>query len=427
MSTESISIEDTVVTMSKHAYQAGLSLSKTDTETKNKALSILAEKLIGSSDALLAENQKDLIAAKENKLSEAMVDRLAFDDSRIQKMADGVRQVIALPDPVGEVLETNKHPQGMTINKVRVPLGVIGIIYESRPNVTVDCAVLCLKSGNATILRGGKEAFHSNTFLIKIIQESLSEAGVNPDAVQLIPTTDRSAMNILLEQDKYLSCIIPRGGEGLIRFVAEHSRVPVIKHYTGVCNAYVDTKADFAKAVPIIVNAKCQRPGVCNAIENVFVHQNISKEFLPILGKALVDEGVLIKGDQQTLDILTEACISCQAASEEDFYEEFLDKIISIKVVSTMQEAIDNIHRYGSSHSETILTEDEPTAEEFLNAVDSSTVYWNVSTRFTDGFEFGLGAEIGISTDKVHARGPMGLRELTSYKFIVRGDGQIRS
>lgn len=427
MNTATSSIEETVITLSQDAYQAALSLGKINTPTKNKALQILAQKLISSTDALLVENEKDLQAGKENGLSDAMIDRLAFTPERVQKMATGVEQIIALPDPVGELLESYKHPQGMTIDKVRVPLGVIGIIYESRPNVTIDCAALCLKSGNATILRGGKEAFHSNYFLMTLIQDSLEEAGIAREAVQLIPTTDRAAMNVLLEQDKYLSCIIPRGGEGLIRFVSEHSRVPVIKHYTGVCNAYIDAEADLAKAISIVVNAKCQRPGVCNAIENLFVHEKVSTTLLPEIARALHTEGVLLKGDQATCDIFSKENIPCELATEEDYAEEFLDKIISIKVEPDMQAAIDDIHRYGSSHSETIITENKETAEAFLNAVDSATVYWNVSTRFTDGFEFGLGAEIGISTDKVHARGPMGLRELTSYKFIIRGDGQIRS
>ena len=346
-----------------------------------------------------------------------MVDRLRFSEQRIQGMVDGIQQVIDLDDPVGEILESKTRPNGIVINKTLVPIGVIGIIYESRPNVTVDCAILCLKSGNASILRGGKEAFYSNTFLAKLIQEAFEKNGVNPNTVQLIPTTDREALNVLLKQDELVHAIIPRGGEGLIRFVAENSHIPVIKHYKGVCNAYIDKEADIEMATKIVINAKCQRPGVCNAVENLFVHKDIAATALPIVAKELIDNGVSLKVDQESASILEESGTAYEEAREEDYHEEFLDLILSVKLVDSVQEAINCVNQYGSGHSDTIITNNEETARSFQMSVDTATAYWNASTRFTDGFEFGLGAEIGISTDKLHARGPMGLKELYTYKY----------
>ena len=408
------------------ARKAALLMSTLSTEKKNRVLEHLKDLLEKNKNLILEENTKDLIAGKEKHLSSALLDRLELNEKRIQSMILGIDQVIALEDPVGEVLEDYTHPQGMKIRKSRVPLGVIGIIYESRPNVTIDCAILCLKSGNACVLRGGKEAFYSNKILIRFVQEALVKGGLPDASVQLIPTTDREAMSELLRQDAFIDCIIPRGGEGLIRYIAENSRIPVIKHYQGVCNAYIDEEVDWDMAKQVVINAKCQRPGVCNAIENILVHASIATRKLPDLAKALQSNRVKLYGDESTVSILREQGLACNAASENEYSEEFLDLSLAIKVVDSLNGAVDFIHTYGSAHSDMILTNNSKTAENFLNQVDSATVYWNASTRFTDGFEFGLGAEIGISTDKIHARGPMGLRELTTYKYKVYGSGQIR-
>jgi glutamate-5-semialdehyde dehydrogenase len=354
-----------------------------------------------------------------------MLDRLKLNPERIQGMAKGVREVAALPDPVGAVLETKQHPKGFRIDKLRVPIGVIGIIYESRPNVTVDCAVLCLKSGNATILRGGKEAFHSNSALIAIIHDALRASGLDTAAVQLIPTTDRAALQVLLKADQFVHCLIPRGGEGLIRFVAENARMPVIKHYKGLCHVYVHEDALPDRATEILINAKCQRPGVCNAAETLLVDAALLHTWFPNAAHCLHDAGVELRLDPESGEALGDT-IPWSAASSEDFDTEYLDKIISVKTVSGPEAAIDFINTHGSMHSEAIVTENASVAKQFLSAVDAAAVYWNVSTRFTDGYEFGLGAEIGISTDKLHARGPMGLNELTTYKFIATGSGQIK-
>ena len=410
------------------ALDASRELATMDTQAKNAILQSIATGLEASSAALLSENRKDLDAGRENGLSDAMLDRLALTPERIAGMTEGVRQVIALPDPVGEEMERSTRPNGLEIRKVRTPMGVIGIIYESRPNVTIDCAVLCLKSGNVSILRGGKEAFHSNKALSEIIRHALKENGVNPDASTLIPTTDRKALEHLLRLDDYVHCIIPRGGEGLIRFVAENSRIPVIKHYKGVCNLYVDSEADLELARKITINAKCQRPGVCNAIENLFVHQGAATDFLPSATDSLRKEGVELRVDDRTRTALQGATGSngLKDATEADYHEEFHDLVLAVKVVDSLEDAIEQVNRYGSGHSDAIVTKDEDHANRFMEAVDSSSVYWNASTRFTDGFEFGLGAEIGISTDRLHARGPMGLRELCTYKYHVLGTGQVR-
>ena len=419
-------MEATIRTLAEKARAASLKIATLETAIKDTALKRLAELLSKHKDKILEANAKDLSEGEANGLSQALIDRLRFTPERIEAMAEGVRQVISLPDPVGETIEESIRPNGLRLVKRRVPIGVIGIIYESRPNVTVDCAVLCLKSGNACILRGGKEAFHSNTVLASIIQEALSESGIPGEAVQLIPTTNREALNVLLTLDDLVHCIIPRGGEGLIRFVAENSRIPVIKHYKGICNLYVDKDADLDLAETIVENAKCQRPGVCNAAENLFIHKDVAPSFLPKVARLLTSQGVALRLDEKAAAHVKDLDIPYSSATEEDFHEEFLDLILSVKEVDDLESAIDAVNTYGSGHSDAIITANATNAETFLSAVDTSTAYWNASTRFTDGFEFGLGAEIGISTDRLHARGPMGLRELCTYKFIVYGDGQIK-
>jgi len=363
-----------------------------------------------------------LRAAKEDGLSEAMIDRLRLTHERIDGMAQGLRQLVDLPDPVGQLIEEKKRPNGLKINKVRTPIGVIGIIYESRPNVTIDCAGLCLKSGNAAILRGGKEALHSNRALANFIASALKGTELPENSVQLIPTTDRAALNHLLTLDDYVHCIIPRGGEGLIRFVAENSRIPVIKHYKGVCNLYLDENCDPKMAREIAVSAKCGRPGVCNAIENLIVHKSLLTSLLPEIAAELVKNGCTLFADEEARNALGDT--SNKPATDAEFAEEFLDLRLAIKTVNSVEEAISFINQFGSGHSESILTPSAENAQKFQREVDASSVYWNASTRFTDGFEFGLGAEIGISTDRLHARGPMGLEELCTYKFMIEGDGQ---
>jgi glutamate-5-semialdehyde dehydrogenase len=408
--------------LAKRGRNASLALASASTVDKNKALHHIAEALESNRKTLTEENQKDLDAAMDNGLSDAMIDRLRLTHKRIDGMAKGLRQLIDLPDPVGALIEEKERPNGLKIRKVRVPIGVIGIIYESRPNVTIDCAGLCLKSGNASILRGGKEAIHSNTALASIIQDALQTSNLPNDSVQLVPTVDREALNHLLTLDQYIHCIIPRGGEGLIEFVAKNSQIPVIKHYKGVCNLFVEEEADLANAVKIAVSSKCGRPGVCNAIENLIVSEKIAEKFLPLCAKELTAKGCELKVDKKAATILSD--FSTEPANESDFAEEFLDLRLAIKVVDSVDEAISFINQFGSGHSESILTQNKSKADQFLKEVDASSVYWNASTRFTDGFEFGLGAEIGISTDRLHARGPMGLEELCTYKFNIIGNGQ---
>ena len=420
-------IDSMVVQMAAHSKEAALELATFSTEKKNQALATLAQLIEENVDELIEVNKKDLEEGETAGLSQALLDRLKFTPERITQMADGVKEVIALPDPVGEEMEKTLRPNGLEIRKVRVPIGVVGIIYESRPNVTVDCAILCFKSGNASILRGGKEAFHTNTALADLIRRALTENSINENAVQLIPTTDRSALNTLLKCDDAINCIIPRGGESLIRFVVENATIPVIKHYKGVCNVYVDRAADPELANKIVINSKCQRPGVCNAAENLFIHKDIAGKILPSLGKELIEQGVELRADGDAEKILIEANgIPVTYAEEDDFYKEYLDLILSIRVVDSLDEAIGAVNKYGSCHSDAIVTEDESAAHAYMTGVDTATAYWNASTRFTDGYEFGLGAEIGISTDKLHARGPMGLRELTSYKYLIYGSGQVK-
>jgi len=424
---EDTTIENQVRTLGEKALKASRAISTLSTAKKNAVLETLASLIETRSASLKAVNEKDLDAGEASGLSKAMLDRLALTDARIRGMAEGIRQVAALPDPVGVDLSHYDHGQGFRITKRRVPIGVIGIIYESRPNVTIDCAALCLKSGNASILRGGKEAFHSNTALAALVQEALRAHGVTEDAVIFIPTTDRAATLALLKMDDYVHCLIPRGGEGLIRFVAEHARMPVIKHYDGVCNIFVDSEADLTMATEIVVNAKCQRPGVCNSAENLIVEGRSLQSHLIPIAQALREHGVELRADERAKAALTAAGIAVVAATEADFKTEYLDLILSIKTVDSLDEAIDFIHTYGSGHSDAIVTSNAKTAAQFQGLVDSATVYWNVSTRFTDGFEFGLGAEIGISTDRLHARGPVGLEELTSYKYVITGNGEIRA
>ncbi len=416
----------TILEIAQRARAASLQLAAETTARKNAALLRLAELLLENTDSLIASNAKDLEKAKEAGLSKPMLERLAIDKKKIAAMAEGVRQVAELPDPVGETIEAVERPNGLSIQKVRTPIGVIGIIYESRPNVTIDCAALCLKSGNASILRGGSEAFESNMALAKLVSQALEETGLNPDASQIIPTSDRAALGELLKLDNYVHCIIPRGGEGLIRYVVQNSSIPVIKHYKGVCSVYLDEFADAKKALVLTADAKCQRPSVCNAAENLLVHSSRAKELLPLVAGKLSELGVELRADARAKQILQDANIASVDATEDDFSTEYIDLIISIAVVDSVEEAAGFCNKYGSGHSDLIITENSQNAEMFMTLVDSSTVYWNASTRFTDGFEFGLGAEIGISTDKLHARGPMGLRELCTYKYKVRGNGQTR-
>lgn len=419
-----MNIEETVLEIAKKARAASLELAVTPTEKKNAALLKLAELIEKNEAAIIEENKKDI--ANASGLSSAFIDRLTLTPARIRSMAEGVRQVAALPDPVGEVISQTIRPNGLDIRKVRCPIGVIGIIYESRPNVTIDCAVLCLKSGNASILRGGKEAFNSNTFLAGLVTQALKDAGLNPDCSQFIPTADRAALAVLLKLDSYVHCIIPRGGEKLIRFVVENSSIPVIKHYKGVCNIYADATCDVEQAKKILINAKCQRPATCNAVENLLVDKGAPELMLELV-KELQAHKVQVRCDEQTQQFLLLHGVTSDRASEQDFFEEYGDLIISAKFVNGLSEAINFINTHSSGHSDAILTSDEKAAEEFLNSVDSACVYWNASTRFSDGFEFGLGAEIGISTDKLHARGPMGLAELCTYKYKIFGKGQTRA
>ena len=414
-----------IESISKSARKASLELTTLNSEKKNQFLYDLADALEANIEGILEANAVDINNAKSMDLSSPMIERLQFTKDSINQMAVGVRQVAELSNPVGETIEQMNPPRGFDLRKIRVPIGVIGIIYESRPNVTVDCAILCLKSGNASILRGGKEAFNSNTYLIKIIQSCLTKNNINPNAVQLIPTTDRDALKELLKHDQYVHCIIPRGGEGLIRFTVENSRIPVIKHYTGVCSVYIDGVHDYEKAESITLNSKCQRPSVCNAAENLLIHQDALSS-LPRLAQALHEDGVELRVDSSAKAALTGTGIPMIDAQDQDFGEEYNDLIISIAVVPNMKAAIEIINTRGSAHTDTIVTEDAQNAQDFLKEVDSSTVLHNASTRFSDGFEFGLGAEIGISTDRLHARGPMGLNELCTYKYIVHGKGEIK-
>lgn len=418
-----MSVEETILSMANAAKKAARIVATCGTDKKNDALERIAQKLLHRKEAVKEENKKDLVYAQEKGLSAAMIDRLTIKDATIESMVSGLREVVRLPDPVGAVTTMWLRPNGLQVGRIRIPLGVIGIIYESRPNVTVDAASLCIKAGNAVVLRGGSEALHSNLILSAIIQEALREAGLPQAAVQVVPVRDRSAVNALLKQEEYIDLIIPRGGEGLIRFVVEHSRIPVLKHYKGVCHVYVDKGADLDMAESICFNAKVQRPGVCNAMETLLVHRETAGEFLPRMGNRFKEAGVELRGCPETCRILP----STQEAEESDWPAEYLDLILAVRVVRDMDEAMEHIDQYGSRHTEAIVTSDYARANRFLREVDSSVVLVNASTRFNDGGQLGLGAEIGISTSKLHAFGPMGLEELTGTKFIVFGNGQIRT
>jgi glutamate-5-semialdehyde dehydrogenase len=418
-----MSLEQEIREIAVRSKAAGLDLMKRPLSQLDGALESMAIELERNKASILSANALDLEAAAKRGISGAMLERLKIKDSSFQTMVEGIRQVIRLQNPLGKTIREWDRPNGLKIKQVRVPIGVIGIIYESRPNVTVDASVLCLKTGNAVILRGGSEAIHSNQALAKALQAGAKQAGLSEDVVQLVPMTDREAIPLLCRQDDCIDLMIPRGGEGLIRAVTEHARMPVIKHFNGICHVYVHEAADFEMAEKIILNGKCQRPGVCNAVETLLIDQKIASTFIPRIVSKLRTNHVEIRGDEETRRLGGD---DVNPASEADWGTEYLDLILSVKVVQGIDEAIDHMEKYGSKHSDVIVTRDEKVAEKFLNEVDSATVYWNASTRFTDGGEFGFGAEIGISTDKLHARGPMGLDELTSYKYQIVGNGQTR-
>jgi len=405
------------------AKDASRKLAVIDTAVKDAALRSMAKALVKKASFIIEENKKDIEAARKAGLSKALVDRLCLTGKRIQDMSDSLLQISKLKDPVGEVIETRKRPNGLLIKKVKVPIGVILIIYESRPNVTSDCVGLCLKSGNACILRGGSEAINSNIAIFECLDREAVRSGMPEGAITMIKDTDRTLVNELLGQEGLIDLVMPRGGESLIREIARNSRIPVIKHYKGVCHTYVDASADLRLASDICFNAKASRPGVCNAMETMLVNKKIAQKFLPAMIKRFKDAGVEVRGCSETRKIAA----GIKEAGEEDWYTEYLDLILSVKIVSGVDEAIKHIMKYGSYHSDAIVTKDKKTAEKFLNEIDSACVYVNASTRFTDGGEFGKGAEIGISTDKIHARGPVGVEELTSYKYVIYGKGQVRT
>jgi len=415
-------IKSFVLNKAKAAKEGARALAKVSSKEKNNALLEMAEALKKRGQELIKENKKDIAAAEKKGLSKAMIDRLTLNDKRINEMAQGLIEVAALPDPVGEILKMRQRPNGMTVGKMRVPIGVIGIIYESRPNVTADATSLCLKAGNAVILRGGSEAINSNKAIVKILRDSAKASGIHEDAIAFIDIPDREAVMEMLKLEGLIDLIIPRGGESLIRTVTENSRIPVLKHYKGVCHVFVDRDADLKMAGEICFNAKVQRPGTCNAMETMLVDKKIAKAFLPSMIKRFKSAGVKLKGCPETRKIDK----SLAPLREEDFHMEYLDLILNIKTVKDIDEAMEHIAEYSSAHSDSIVTKDYAKGMRFLREVDSSAVFINASTRLNDGFQFGLGAEIGISTDKIHARGPMGLEELTCTKFIVFGNGQVR-
>ncbi len=416
-------IKDSVEHIARNAARAAKKLSRVTETEKNTALLRMAEALERNSKFLLDENAKDVNGAKKAGISKAMLERLTLKQSTIDQMAKGLREVATLPDPVGKIISMWRRPNGLLVGKMRIPLGVIGIIYESRPNVTVDASALCLKAGNAVILRGGSESIKSNLAIASVLRKVLQDTSIPVEAIQVIPVTDREAVAAMLKMEEYIDLIIPRGGEDLIRAVVAQSRIPVIKHYKGVCHIFVDASADMAMAVDICLNAKTQRPGVCNAMETLLVHQTIAGKFLPVVANKMKKAGVVIRGCEKTKSILKRI----EKAVEDDWSAEYLDLVLAVKVVENMNEAIAHIEKYGSLHTESIITGDYSNAQRFLNDVNSSTVLVNASTRFSDGFELGLGAEIGISTTKLHAFGPMGLEELTTTKFIIYGNGQVRT
>jgi glutamate-5-semialdehyde dehydrogenase len=424
-----MTLTEQMTQLAKQAKVASRQLAKLTTAEKNACLLTMADALEQNRGAIQKANACDMEAGAKTGLSSAMLDRLKLDDKRVASMAKGVREVAALPDPVGKILDERVRPNGLRLQKISTPIGVVVIIYESRPNVTADAASLCFKSGNATILRGGKEAIHSNQAIAEVMLTAAAKQMKNfPEhAIQVVPTTDRDAVKELLSLTQYVDLCMPRGGEGLIRAVTDCSKVPVIKHYKGVCHVYVDADADLKMAEEIVLNAKCQRPGVCNAMETLLVDKAIASKFLPVIGRKLNEKKVEVRADETARGILKTDVSKLKAASANDWYNEYLDYILNLRVVNGVNDAIDHINHYGSSHSDTIVTRNEAHAKQFLADVDSAAVYWNASTRFTDGGEFGMGAEIGISTDKIGARGPMGLEELTTYKWIGFGNGQLRT
>lgn len=417
-----MNIYDYVIKKGQLAKSASRKLAYINTEVKNKALIAMSEALIANKAFILSENEKDMISGKNNGMSEALLDRLALNNKRIEDMAEGLKSIALLSDPIGEVLKMWRNEDNLQIGQVRVPLGVIGIIYEARPNVTVDSAALCIKSGNVVILKGGKEALNSNIAIASIITKASINAGLPEGSIQLIETTDREATNIMMKLNEYIDVLIPRGGSGLIQSVVKNSTVPVIQTGVGNCHVYVDADADFDMAEKIVINAKTQRPAVCNAMETLLVHANAAKEFLPKMAKALNEAGVEIRGCLETKNFID----NIRLATEEDFQTEYGDLILAVKVVPSIDAAMDHIYKYGTKHSEAIITNNYKNSQRFLNEVDAAAVYINASTRFTDGGQFGFGGEIGISTQKLHARGPMGLEQLTSIKYIIYGEGQCR-
>ena len=417
-----MTLHESVLETGGHALAAARRMVRFSSAKKNAILLAMAETLNNRRELIKSANAADLEQAAAANLSAAMIDRLTLTDARIGNMVNGIREVAALPDPVGKRIWRRVRPNGLVIEKRRVPLGVVAIIYESRPNVTADAAVLCVKTSNAVILRGGKESLNSNIAIARALREGGESAGMPKGAVQLIETTDREAVRELVQMDDRVDVVIPRGGESLIRAVVQHARVPVLKHYKGVCHIFVDAAADLNRALAITENAKCQRPGVCNAVETLLVHQDVAQTFLPQLEQMARRRGVELRGCAKTRQTLP----NCKAAAAADWPAEYLDLILAVKVVKSLKEAIAHINTFGSHHSDAIITEDGRGAKRFLKEIDSAAVYVNASTRFTDGGEFGMGAEMGISTDKLHARGPMGLEELTTYKYLVSGSGQVR-
>jgi glutamate-5-semialdehyde dehydrogenase len=423
MSTANMNIKDYMHTIGVNARAASRQMASANTNTKNLALTTIAKAILREKDALLSANVADLTAARENGLEAAMLDRLTITEKTIESMAEGLMQIASLADPIGEMTDFKYRPSGIQVGQMRVPLGVIGIIYEARPNVTVDAAGLCIKSGNATILRGGSEAIHCNQALAKLVHEGLAVAGLPTSAVQVIETTDRAAVGELITMKAFVDVIVPRGGKGLIERITNEARVPVIKHLDGNCHVYVDDDADFDKALNVVINSKTQRLGTCNTAESLLVARSVAPMMLPKIAKVLLQHDIEIRGCDETCALVPQA----KPATAEDYYTEYLAAIISCKVVSNLDEAIAHINEHSSQHTEAIITENYTKARRFLREVDSSSVMVNASTRFADGFEYGLGAEIGISTDKLHARGPVGLNGLTSVKYVVLGDGQIRA
>ncbi|MEY5003254.1 MAG: hypothetical protein RL678_1063 [Pseudomonadota bacterium] len=418
-------IQHLMTDIGRAARKASRAMAKADTAAKNRALQLIAAAIRRDAALLTAANQQDLEAARTNGLAAALVDRLTLSEKAIATMAEGLEQIAALPDPIGEITNMKYRPSGIQVGQMRVPLGVIGIIYEARPNVTVDAAGLCIKSGNATILRGGSEAIHCNQALAQLVKEGLAGAGLPSEAVQIIDTTDRAVVGAMITMPEFIDVIVPRGGKGLIERLMKDSKVPMIKHLDGICHVYIDDKADIAKALPVTFNAKCHRYGTCNTMETLVLARGIAQQILPELAKLFAEKQVELRADSEAMQLLS-GYPMLKAATEEDWHTEYLDAILSVKIVSGVDEAIDFINTYSSQHTDSIITEDYSRALQFLREVDSASVMVNASTRFADGFEYGLGAEIGISNDKLHARGPVGLEGLTSVKYVVLGHGEVR-